>query len=107
MRPAADAFAPVLDAVDFREPVCPVAQNVTGKLETDPSRIRENLKAQVTGSVHWDECVAAMIAAGIDMLVEVGPGKVLSGFIKRIDRRFPVAQAGTVDDIQAVAQQLA
>jgi [acyl-carrier-protein] S-malonyltransferase len=106
MQPAATAFAPVLDAVDFRSPVCRVVQNVTGDRVADPAEIRENLKAQVTGSVRWEACVRAMLAADVDRLIEVGPGKVLSGFMKRIDRRFPVAQAGTVADIEALAAKL-
>jgi [acyl-carrier-protein] S-malonyltransferase len=106
MQPAATAFAPVLDAVDFRPPVCRVVQNVTGDRVADPAEIRENLKAQVTGSVRWEACVRAMLAADVDRLIEVGPGKVLSGFMKRIDRRFPVAQAGTVADIEALAAKL-
>lgn len=106
MQPAADNFAPLLDRVEFHAPRCPVAQNVTGKLTADAAEIRDNLKAQVTGSVRWEACVRAMLETGIDMLVEVGPGKVLTGFMKRIDRKFPVARAGTMADIEALAATL-
>ena len=106
MQPAADGFAPVLDACTFQQPACPVAQNVKGGLVESPDEMRENLKAQVTGSVRWHDCVAAMMGLELDMLVEVGPGSVLSGFMKRIDRRFPVARAGKADDIRTLAEKL-
>ena len=106
MQPAAAAFAPLLDTATFRDPQCPVAQNASGALVSAAAEIRENLKAQVTGSVRWENCVRAMLDTGIDLLVEVGPGKVLSGFMKRIDRKFPVARAGTMADIEDLAAKL-
>lgn len=106
MQPAATAFAPVLDATPFREPSCPLAQNTVGSLVSDPAAIRANLKAQVTGSVRWEACVAAMRGTGIAALIELGPGKVLSGFMKRIDRAFPVANVATWADLAAAATLL-
>ena len=66
-------------------PAIPVAQNFTGKFENDPAVMKENLAGQVAGSVRWEECVRAMIAAGAEQFVEFGPGNVLTGLVKRTD----------------------
>ena len=66
-------------------PAIPVTQNFTGKFENDPAVIKENLAGQVAGSVRWEECVRAMIAAGAEQFVEFGPGNVLTGLVKRTD----------------------
>ena len=84
MKPAADALAEVLADISFKEPEIPVVQNVSGAIQTDPERIKENLVKQLHKPVLWVDCVRAMHEAGVQMLVEVGPGKVLSGLVKRI-----------------------
>jgi [acyl-carrier-protein] S-malonyltransferase len=104
MQPAADAFAPVLAEATIVAPVCPVAQNVVGALVEDPAEIRANLALQVTGSVRWEDCIAAMMGTGIQALVEFGPGKVLSGFMRRIDRKFPVCNVQSAEDLDAAAE---
>ncbi|MDX9980268.1 MAG: ACP S-malonyltransferase [Lentisphaeria bacterium] len=106
MQPAADAFAPVLEATAITVPACPVAQNVAGALVTDSAELRRNLARQVTGSVHWETCVRAMLATGIQALVEFGPGKVLAGFMRRIDRSFPVCSIQGAEDLAAAEKLL-
>jgi [acyl-carrier-protein] S-malonyltransferase len=106
MAPAARAFAAVLAPVELRAPTYPVAQNVPGTLVTEAAAIRDNLRAQVSGSVRWEACVRAMLAAGAEVLVELGPGKVLTGFMRRIDRAFPVCAVGSGADLAAVVQML-
>ena len=105
MAPAAEAFGDVLDTTSLAKPVCPVAQNAAGELVTDPERIRAHLKAQVTGSVRWEQCVRAMMNAGAEHLVEFGPGRVLTGFMKRIDRRFQVSNVATPGDVAKLAEK--
>ncbi|MDT8389074.1 MAG: ACP S-malonyltransferase [Lentisphaeria bacterium] len=90
MAPAAEAFTPLLAGVSFADPVCALVQNVTGASVHSAAEIRENLAAQVTGSVRWEDCLRTMLDTGVEALVELGPGKVLNGFMKRVDRRFPV-----------------
>jgi len=107
MSGAAEAFAPLLDATRFRAPSCAVVQNVVGGPVSDVSEIPGNLKKQVAGSVRWEQCVGAMLAMELDALIELGPGKVLSGFIRRIDRTFPVYNVGTAADVGSVAEALA
>ena len=86
MADAADKFAAVLETVPFNPPSVPVYSNVTATATTDPNTLKDNLRAQVTGSVRWRETVEAMSAAGIETVWEVGPGKVLTGLVRRIDR---------------------
>lgn len=86
MQPAADKLAAAIEAAEFRVPVCPVYQNVDGKPHTDPKEIKENLLAQLTAPVRWTYDVQAMIADGADSFTELGPGNVLQGLVKKIDR---------------------
>ena len=84
MEPARIALGKAIEATPFVEPVCPVYQNVTATAETDPARIKANLLAQLTSPVRWTQSVKAMIADGADTFVEMGPGTVLQGLVKRI-----------------------
>lgn len=86
MQPAADKLAAAIEAAEFNTPVCPVYQNVDGKPHTDPKEIKENLLAQLTAPVRWTQDVQAMIADGADTFIELGPGNVLQGLVKKINR---------------------
>jgi len=86
MAPAREELAAAIEATQFNEPSCPVYQNVVAKAVTDPSEIKENLIAQLTGAVKWTQCAQAMIADGATEVIEVGPGKVLQGLFGKIDR---------------------
>ncbi|MEO5337434.1 MAG: ACP S-malonyltransferase [Magnetospirillum sp. WYHS-4] len=100
MQPAAEAMAEALGKVDMRDPLVPLVANVTAAPTTDAAVIRRQLVEQVTGTVRWRESVLAMKAAGVDRLVEVGSGKVLSGLAKRIDREVTGVSVGTPADIE-------
>jgi [acyl-carrier-protein] S-malonyltransferase len=84
MEPARAELAAAIAATTFHQPVCPVVQNVVAQAVSDPAQIQENLIAQLTGPVKWTQSVQAMGAAGIGRFVEVGPGKVLQGLVKKI-----------------------
>ena len=84
MRPAADRFAVELAHVDFYPARIPVVANVTAQPVTDPNRIRELLVEQIYSPVRWEESVRFMVAAGVKTFIESGPGKVLSGLVRRI-----------------------
>jgi [acyl-carrier-protein] S-malonyltransferase len=84
MKPAADVMAEALANVSVRAPVVPVVANVTARTTIDPEDIRRLLVEQVTGAVRWRESVLFMVQSGVDTLIEVGAGKVLSGLAKRI-----------------------
>lgn len=86
MRPAADKLAPQIEATSFLAPQTPVIHNVHAKPESDPAAIKSLMVEQIYSPVRWTACVQAMAAAGVGQLVECGPGKVLAGLAKRIDR---------------------
>ncbi len=86
MAPAADVMAEALAKVDFAPPLVPLVANVTAAPTEEPGAIMRQLVTQVTGLVRWRETVLAMKEAGVDTLVEIGSGKVLSGLTRRIDR---------------------
>jgi [acyl-carrier-protein] S-malonyltransferase len=86
MEPAKDRLANAIENTTFNAPSCPVYQNVTATGITDPEEIRRNLVAQLTAPVCWTQSVQQMIADGASHFTEVGPGKVLQGLVKKIDR---------------------
>lgn len=86
MQPAEDALAPVLDAIAFADAAFPVIVNVDAEPVSEGRLLRRALVRQVTGAVRWTESVQWMIAAGVTNFLEVGPGKVLSGLLRQIDR---------------------
>ncbi len=102
MRLAADALAEALAGVALRDAAIPVVSNYTADVERRAVEIRENLVRQVTGPVRWEESVRRLIGLGVDVFVEVGPGKVLSGLIRRIDRGVTVLQAEEAEGCQKV-----
>ncbi len=85
MKPAAQILASELDNVTFSKPQIPVVMKVTGKIATDPAEIKETLKKQMLASVMWVDSIRTMISLGKTIFVEAGPGKALSGMIKKID----------------------
>ncbi len=101
MQPAADAMAEALSKVTVRAPVVPVVANVLAAPITDPAEIVRRLVEQVTGTVRWRECVAAMAGAGVTTFYEIGSGKVLSGLVKRIADGATGTAIGTPDDVAA------
>ncbi len=86
MEPAREKLAAAIAATEFHKPACAVYQNVVAKAVNDPSEIKENLIAQLTGPVKWTQSVQSMIADGATEFIEVGPGKVLQGLVRKIDR---------------------
>lgn len=92
MQPAQEELAEAIAAAEFHTPRCPIYQNVDGKPHTDPAEIKENLIKQLTAPVRWTYDVQAMIADGADEFIELGPGSVLQGLVKKIDRN--VATSG-------------
>ncbi len=92
MEPAREELAAAIKATEFSEPICPVYQNVAAMAITDAETIKSNLIAQLTAPVKWTQSVQAMIADGGTEFIEVGPGKVLQGLMRKIDRN--VATSG-------------
>ncbi|MFW6092790.1 MAG: ACP S-malonyltransferase [Pseudomonadota bacterium] len=103
MRPAQDAFAADLDAVTLTAPGIPVVQNVDAAVAADVDELRRRLLEQISQPVLWSACVRAMTDRGVDRFVECGPGRVLSGLIKRIDKS---ANADHLGSLEALRQAL-
>ncbi len=93
MEPAKVELAAAIEATKFNAPKCPVYQNVTTKGETDPETIKKNLVLQLTAPVKWTQSVQNMIADGATSFVEVGPGTVLQGLVKKINKDVEAASA--------------
>lgn len=101
MKPAAEKLKERLAATDLRSPRIPVVNNIEVKVETDPGRIKAALYEQAFGPVRWVECVRAIQARGVELVVECGPGKVLAGMVKRID---PALASAAIYDPATLAE---
>ena len=106
MAPAAEIMAKALATVDMQPPAIPVFANVSAKPVHEPDDIRSLLEAQVTAMVRWRECVAAMRADGVELLVEAGAGNVLKTLTRRIDRDLPALAVGGVEEIESLLESL-
>lgn len=104
MAPAADAMAEALAETEIRPPRVPLIANVTAGAVADPDSLRSLLVQQVTGLVRWRESVLYMRDQGVDSLVELGAGKVLTGLTRRIDRDLQALAVGTPEDLEAFVE---
>ncbi|HLT85990.1 MAG TPA: ACP S-malonyltransferase [Sphingobacterium sp.] len=86
MEPAKVELQTAIEETEIKAPICPIVQNVDAKPYTDPVKIKANLIAQLTGAVRWTQTVQQMLADGAEAFVEVGPGNVLQGLVKKVDR---------------------
>jgi [acyl-carrier-protein] S-malonyltransferase len=107
MKPAQDRLAADLAALTFRNPSVPVACNADATLVEDADRSRDALIRQVTGSVKWAQSMHLLIAKGVERFVEVGPGKVLCGLMRQIDRSKPCGNVQDEASLQKALEQLA
>lgn len=101
MAPVRDPFAQELDRISLGMPVIPVVHNVDAATAADAGELREKLLEQLARPVLWTRCVEQMIAAGVDRFVECGPGKVLGGLVKRIDRSKVVHNIDSIAGLEA------
>lgn len=96
MEPAREELAAAIEATVFTDPACPIYQNVTTKAVTNPSEIKKNLMLQLTAPVKWTQSIQQMIQDGATSFIEVGPGNVLQGLMRKIDRDVETS-AATID----------
>jgi [acyl-carrier-protein] S-malonyltransferase len=106
MAPAREGLAPTLRKLDFRQLTAPLYRNVDAAAVSSPDEVREGLIRQVDAPVLWSETIRRMRADGFDTFVEVGTGKVLSGLVRRTDRDAVCYQAGTVETVERVLENL-
>ena len=86
MEPAREELAAAIEATNFNTPICPVYQNVNAQAVSDPNEIKKNLVLQLTGAVKWTQIMEKMLADGANHIIEVGPGRVLQGLFKKVNR---------------------
>lgn len=97
MEPAKLELQAAIEATDIKAPICPIYQNVDAKPYTDPAAIKENLIAQLTGAVRWTQTVQNMLEDGAEAFVEVGPGNVLQGLVKKVNRQAQTSSASIAE----------
>jgi [acyl-carrier-protein] S-malonyltransferase len=105
MKPAQDRLAADLAALAFQNPAIPVACNVDAALVKDAGASQDALVRQVTGSVKWEQSMRLLIAQGVERFMEVGPGKVLCGLMRQIDRSKPCSNVGDEASLQKTLEQ--
>ena len=103
---AGEKLGQVLDRITLRDPAIPYINNVEALEVTEQGPIRDLLKRQVSSSVRWQQSVEKMLELGIDTFVEIGPGKTLSGFLKRIDRTVKCMNVDKLADLDKVLEEL-
>ena len=101
---AGEKLGAVLANVEVKKPEIPYVTNVTAEYVTDAKEIKELLVKQVSSSVKWQQRVEKMIAEGIDTFVEIGPGKTLSGFMRKINRNVTVMNIQNVEDFKKAVE---
>jgi len=107
MKPAQDRLEGDLAKIKWNKPVYPVACNVDAELVTDNQKALNTLVRQVTGSVKWDQCMRLVVAQGVDLFIEVGPQKVLTGLMRQIDRSIKCLSVGDEPSLVKTVETLA
>lgn len=102
---AGEKLAAELEKVQVKDPVIPYLCNVEAAPVTDASKVKELLAKQVSGTVRWRESVERMIADGVDTFIEIGPGKTLTGFLRKIDRNVTAKNVETVEDLNKLLDE--
>jgi [acyl-carrier-protein] S-malonyltransferase len=106
MKPAADKFAEVLSTITINDANTPVIANVTAKPVTTASEIKDKLIEQLYSPVRWEETVRELMDSGVETFIEIGPGKVLCGLIKKVNRRANCIAIGDMDSLMAAVEKL-
>ncbi len=105
MRKAAEKFARELDKTFFSEPTCPIITNAFAEYATNSQEIIEALKRQIDHPVLWEDAMKKLLSEGIDLFIEVGPGKVLQGLLRKIDRKVSVLGVETPQDLEKITNR--
>lgn len=106
LKGAGEKLGKVLEGVTIRKPAIPYVANVTAAYVTDEAEVKPLLEQQVSSSVRWQQSVETMIADGVDTFIEIGPGRTLAGFMKKINRDVKVFNIEKLEDVAKVAEQL-
>jgi len=104
MEPARAGLVKAMNELDFRDPEIPIVANCTGQPLTTAESVKQELVSQVCGCVQWKRSIDYMVGAGVSNFIEVGPGKSLSGMVKRINQKAKVASVGDIDSILSLGR---
>ena len=106
MKEAGEKLSKVLDGVEIRDIQIPYVANINAEIVTDKNDIKKNLIDQVSGSVHLEQSIRKMIEWGVDTFVEIGPGKTMAGFVKKIDAQVKMFNIEEYADVASVCSQI-
>lgn len=106
LKEAGEKLLTELNSISVRKPVIPYAANVDGRMVTEAEGIRESLSKQVYSSVRWEDCVRTLLSEGVDLFVEIGPGKTLSAFLKKIDKNVTAVNVEKAEDLEKLKEVL-
>lgn len=106
LKEAGEELYETLEKVDWKPLSIPYVTNVNAEVITDISKTKDLLRAQVSSSVMWEQSIRRMIAEGVDIFVEIGPGKTLSGFMRKIDRSVNMFKIGSMEEMHTVVEKI-
>ena len=106
LKGAGEKLSKELETVEIHDIAIPYVTNVTGDFVTDKDNVKELLAAQVSNSVKWIQCVEAMLEDGVDTFIEIGPGKTLSSFVKKINKEVTIVNVDKYEDLNKVREAL-
>lgn len=106
MKPASDRLKALLDKTEIKKPAFSIVSNVDARCHTEDHEIKKNLLAQLTGRTYWEDSIKLVAAEGVKIFLEIGPGKVLKGLLRRIDPDLTVHNAGTAEDISNLRETI-
>jgi [acyl-carrier-protein] S-malonyltransferase len=104
MQPAADGMAEAISQIDFHHPIMPIVVNSTAKPVTTADEVKDELLRQLCDCVQWQESIQYMMGAGVSTFIEIGPGQVLSGLIKRISKQAQTLNVGDAESISIMRE---
>ena len=106
LKPAGEKLRKVLDEAEIRDFTIPYVPNVTAEYVTEKEEVKDLLVSQISSSVRWQQCVEKMIAEGVDTFIEIGPGRTLSGFLRKISRQVTSLNVEKVEDLKKLEEKL-
>jgi [acyl-carrier-protein] S-malonyltransferase len=104
MQSAVDGMSEILPTISFRDPVIPIIANVTAQPLTTGEAVRAELLDQLRNSVQWQRSIEYMLGQGVTSIIEIGPGRVLTGLMRRIDRGVETVNIGDAEAVKALAE---
>ena len=106
MKPAGESLRKKFEGINFGSPKIPIVYNATGNFQKENQTIKELLINQVQSSVYFEDCIRKLLMEGVDTMIEIGPGKALSGFVKKINREVTILKIETAEDLHGLIEKM-